>query len=313
VRRNEVLRWVRAVTVAGIAVAAVVLAGLSGWGADASVVATFDLGLGARAVGMGGAFVGLADDGASLFYNTAGLAWLSNSSVLSSYESLPGAAAYGQVSVALPHFGAGVTLFDFGEVPATDEYGNIIGSFSYRDYAFVAGVGATAADLPFVPKNVWAERVALGLSAKFLAVSTLNPGSGRGFALDVSLLMRADASGFVSGYGLGVVAENAFGIPIRYGSGHEEEWRRKLKMGMSVDLRDRVVLAFDVTTDKTFCAGAEWTPIPLFSLRSGVEYDGLWRWSYGIGARLRSFTFDCAVVTHPYMDSQFRGSFCVAW
>ena len=77
------LRWVRAVTVAGIALAAGMLAGLSGRGADASVVGTFDLGLGARSIGMGGAFVGLADDGASLFYNTAGLAWLRGSSLLS--------------------------------------------------------------------------------------------------------------------------------------------------------------------------------------------------------------------------------------
>ena len=312
-RRDEVVRWVRAVTVAGIALAAGVLAGLSGQRADASVVGTFDLGLGARSVGMGGAFVGLADDGASLFYNAAGLAWLRGSSLLSSYESLPGAASYGQVSATLPHFGAGVTLFDFGEVPETDEYGNTIGSFSYRDYAFIAGVGVRVADLPFVARNSWAERIALGVSAKFLVVSTLDGGSGSGFALDLPVLLRAGSAGFVTAYGVGVVVENAVGIPIRYGSGHEEDWPRKLTMGASVELRNQLVLALDVTTEKTMRVGAEWTPIPSLSLRSGIGYDGLWRWSLGIGARFGSLVFDGAVVTHPYMDSQFRGSLCVAW
>jgi len=309
-----VLRWVRAVTLTGMAVAAGALACLLGRCADAaSITSTFELGLGARAVGMGGAFVGLADDGTALSYNTAGLAGLRRSSLLSSYESRPGTSSYGQVSAALPHFGAGITLFDFGEVSETDEYGNTIGSFSYRDYGFVAGVGVKAADLPFVPRNAWAERIALGLSAKSVVVSTLDAGSGSGFAVDLSCLLRTNSTGLITGCGVGVVAENVVGIPIRYGSGHEEDWPRKLTIGTSIELRDQVVLALDVTTEKTVCVGAEWTPIPSFSLRSGIGYDSLWRWSLGIGARFGSFSFDGAIVTHPYLNAQFRGSLEFGW
>ena len=38
------------------------------------VASIFELGMGVRALAMGGAFIGLADDGNALFYNPAGLA-----------------------------------------------------------------------------------------------------------------------------------------------------------------------------------------------------------------------------------------------
>ncbi len=71
----------------------------------------FELGMGARPLAMGGAFVGLADDGNALFYNAAGLAWAQGLSVLSSYEARPGTASYGTISASLPHFGFSIHYF----------------------------------------------------------------------------------------------------------------------------------------------------------------------------------------------------------
>jgi hypothetical protein len=262
---------------------------------------------------MGGAVVGLADDGSALFYNAAGLGWLRRAALLSCYDSRPGTASYGQVSATLPRFGAGVSYFDFGEVPETDEFGNVTNTFSYREFTFVGAAGLRAADLPFVPRSTWAERIGLGLAVKVVVVSTLEPGSGSGFALDLPLLLRGDSTGFISGYGVGVVAENLVGIPIRYGSGREEDWPKKLTMGASLELLHQTVVVLDITTEKTFCFGAEWTPIPTASLRSGLSYDGVWMWSSGIGVRVGSFAFDCALVIHPYLIGQFRGSLEFHW
>ena len=153
-----------------------------------NVASLFDLGMGARPLGIGGAFVGLADDGNALFYNPAGLAWAEGLSVLSSYEARPGTASYGNLSVSLPHFGFGVHYFDFGDVPETDEFGNVIGTFSYRNYAFIAAAGMRAADLPFLSRMPLANNVGFGIGAKFLKVSTLDPGSGSGFAIDLPFL-----------------------------------------------------------------------------------------------------------------------------
>ena len=137
-----------------------------------NVASTFELGMGARPLAMGGAFVGLADDGNALFYNPAGLAWEKGFSILSSYEARPGTASYGNLSASLPHFGFGVHYFDFGDVPKTDEYGNVLGTFGYRDYALIAAAGIKAADLPFLARMPLAENIGFGLKAKLLKVST---------------------------------------------------------------------------------------------------------------------------------------------
>ncbi len=230
------------------------------------VASIFDLGMGARPLAMGGAFVGLADDGNALFHNPAGLAWMRGLSLLSSYELRLGTASYGHLSTALSHFGFGIHYFDFGEVRETDEFGNVIGTFNYRNYVFVAAAGTKAADLPFLTRILFAENIAFGLKAKILKISTLEPGSGTGFAVDFPFLFRSDTSSprfpFITGYGFGLVVENLIGPPIQYGSGHQEPWPRKATAGIAVELLDQVVLAMDAATDNCVRLGMEWTPIP---------------------------------------------------
>jgi len=282
-----------------------------------NVASIFDLGMGARTLAMGDAFTGLADDGNTLFYNAAGLAWVQDFSVLSSYEALPGTASYGHLSASLPRFGFGIHYFDFGEVPETDEFGNIIGTFSYRNYAFIAAAGVKAGDLPCLTRIPFAGNIGFGLKAKLLKVSTLEPGSGTGFALDLPLLFRSESASprvpFITSYGVGVVIENLIALPIKYGSGHQENWPRKVVIGTSLELLDQVILAMDVTSEKSVHLGIEWTPIPAVSFRSGLKYEGIWMWSLGIGTRFRNFTFDFAVVLHPYLNSPLRGSLAVSW
>jgi len=282
-----------------------------------NVASLFDLGMGARPLAMGGAFVGLADDGNALFYNSAGLAWIENLSILSCYELRLGTASYGHLSTAFSHFGFGIHYFDFGEVPETDEFGNVLGTFNYRNYAFVAAAGAKVAELPFLTRIPFAENIAFGLKAKVLNVSTLEPGSGTGFAVDFPLLFRSNSPSlqfpFITSYGLGLVVENLISLPIQYGSGHQESWPREATAGIAVELLDQVVLATDVGTDDCVGLGVEWTPIPRFSVRGGLKHEGVWMWSLGMGAHFDNFIFDYTVVIHPYLNNQLRGSLTVNW
>jgi len=282
-----------------------------------NVASIFDFGMGARPLAMGGAFVGVADDGNALFYNPAGLAWAQSLSVLSSYESRPGTASYGNLSASLPHFGFGIHYFDFGDVPETDEFGNILGTFGYRNYALIAAAGIKAADLPFLTRIPLAESIGFGLKAKLLKISTLDPGNGTGFAIDLPLLFRSGVPSprvpIITSYGVGIVIENLIGLPIKYGSGHQENWPRKLILGTSLEFLDQVILAMDVTSEKSIRLGIEWTPIPAMSFRTGLKNEGVWIWSLGMGARFRNFAFDFAVVPHPYLNSQIRGSLAVSW
>jgi len=281
------------------------------------VASIFDLGMGARPLAMGGASVGLADDGNALFYNPAGLAWTQGLSVLSSYEARPGTASYGNLSVSLPHFGFGIHYFDFGEVSETDEFGNILGTFGYRNYALIAAAGIKAADLPFLARMPLAENIGFGFKAKLLKVSTLEPGNGTGFAIDLPFLFRSEFPSprfpIITSYGVGVVIENLIGLPIKYESGHQENWPRKLIIGMSLEFLDQVMLAMDVTSEKSIRLGVEWTPTPAVSFRTGLKNEGVWIWSLGMGIRFRNFVFDLAVVPHPYLNSQLRGSLAVSW
>ena len=282
-----------------------------------NVASIFELGMGARPLAMGGAFVGLADDGNALFYNPAGLAWGQGLSVLSSCEARPGTASYGNISALLPHFGFGVHYFDFGDVPETDEFGNILGTFSYRNYALIAAAGVKAADLPFLARMPFAENIGFGLKAKFLKVNTLEPGSGTGFAIDLPFLFRSEFPSprfpIITSYGFGMVIENLVRSSIKYESGHQEKWLQKVVIGTSLEFFNRAILAIDFTSEKCIHLGVEWAPISALSFRLGLKYEGIWMWSLGLGLCFRNFTFDFAVVPHPYLNSQLRGSLGVTW
>ena len=284
---------------------------------ETNVAAIFELGMGARPLAMGGAFVGLADDTNVLSYNSAGLAWLKDLSVLSSYETRPAMASYGHISSAFSNFGFGIHYFDFGDVPETDESGNVVGTFSYRNYGFVAAAGVTAAELPLLNQIPVLQNLAVGVKAKFLKVSTLAPGSGSGFALDMPSLLWSGSltrwGNLVTHYGFGISVENLLSRAIRYGSGHQENWERKAVIGSSLVFVDQVTLAMDVASDNCACFGIEWTPTPVLSLRGGLRQEGTWIWSLGLGMEFRNFTLDYAIVIHPHLSNQHRGSLTVFW
>jgi hypothetical protein len=313
--RGERINGLRVVLLSGMVI---LLFALSVIGEQESNVASiFHLGMGARPLAMGGAFVGLADDGNALFYNPAGLAWEKGLSILSSYEARPGTASYGNLAASFSHFGFGIHYFDFGEVPETDEFGNVIGTFSYSNYVIIAGAGMKAADLPFLTRMSMAENIGFGLGVKFLKVSTLEPGSGSGLAIDLPFLFRSESPStrvpIITSYGVGVVIENLIGLPIKYGSGHQENWPRKMVLGTSLEFLDQVILAADLTSEKNFHLGLEWIPITAVSFRGGLKYEDIWIWSLGMGLGFRNFVFDFTVVPHPYMNSQLRGSFEMHW
>jgi len=281
------------------------------------VAALWDLGAGARPVALGDAFAGMADDGNALVFNPAGLAWGDGLSVLSSLEIRPATSRYENITVYVQNLGLGVYYFDFGDILETDEFGNAVGTFSYRNYGLIVGTGVSAASLPVLSGLRLAPCIAFGLNAKLLIVDTLESGDGRGFAGDLSLLLRVDdpwfGKGYLSRFSFGILAQNLLGAPIAYESGHNEGWNKNVAIGISAKVLNQLTASFETRSSETAHLGFEWTPVPFLALRCGVKAEGIWIWTIGLGIRATHYSFDYALVVHPYLSEQHRASFEVSW
>jgi len=294
------------------------LAALTAQAAEYSGVASvFELGMGARPLALGGAFTALADDSNALYFNPAGMPWLEGLSMLSSYEQRIGGASYGNLAICLPHVGLGISYLDFGTIPEVDEDGTITGSLTYSSIGLVGSLGAKVANLPLLAELEVADQLGLGLRVKAFIARTVEPASGSGFAIDFPFLFRGEASVFSADvpitYGVGLLLENLVSWPIRYGSGHSEDWPSRVVVGFSVSVEDQIAVAVDLTTDKALRLGAEWAPLPALALRGGVRYEELWMWSLGVGVVVKAFSIDLAYVNHRELGPQLRGSFSMNW
>jgi len=276
----------------------------------------FELGMGARSAAMGGAFVGLIDDKSAVFSNPANLAWGEKLTVLSTLQTRLATASCGDILASLNNFAIGAHYFDFGDVPETDDLGNVTGYFSYRNYTFVAAAGLKI-KLPSLVQMGLGESIGCGVRAKLFTIETLTPGNTTGVSVDLSLLFRSELSNTrgtpIEGYCLGLLVENLVGTPISYGSGHEEQLPKRATIGGSLLLTNHITTSLDLTSTQDVRLGVEWTPNPAISIRGGLKNEGVWIWSAGVGLLVGDFTFDLAIVSHPYLNRQLGGSLAVSW
>jgi len=269
----------------------------------------FKLGMGARPAAMGGAFVGLVDEKSAVFSNPANLAWGEKLTVLSTLQTRLATASCGDILASFNNYAIGVHYFDFGDVPETDQLGNLTGYFSYRNYTFAAAAGLKI-KVPSLVRMGLGEELGCGARAKLFKTETLTPGNTTG----VSVGELSNTRGIpIEGYALGLLFENLVGTPISYGSGHQEELPRRATIGGSLLLTNHAIISADLTSTRDVRFGVEWTPTPTLSIRGGLKNEGVWIWSAGLGLLVRDFTFDLAIVSHPYLNKQFRGSLAVSW
>lgn len=276
-----------------------------------SNVASFlDLGMGARPLGMGNAFVGLADDGHCVLYNPAGLGGITDIQLLSSYESRLHAFNYGHLSAALPGFGLSIHYFDFGKVSETDESGNILGTFTYQDFAVLASVGRTVGEIPYI--GTWS----VGATTKLIRMGNRSfQNSGRGVDVDVSFLLEGDPPeanhALISGYRFAMLFEDLLGMGISWDSDHQEDSTRGMVVGGSLEFANQLIMVTDFAVGEGVRVGLEWTPLPPFSVRAGLRHENVLMWSFGLGVHLDHIGIDYAFVTHPYLPEQHRLTFGV--
>jgi hypothetical protein len=249
-------------------------------GADFVGTAAFlDIGMGARPLGMGGAFTAVADDANALYYNPAGLASLDGFQMTSMYTSLWSEVTYLGIGVTYKNMGLG-TLRLSAINQGTDEYGNPTEPF---DYADLAVMGSYAVALG---------KVSLGGTVKYYS-QTLPDNPGSGFTGDLGILVDLAPVRF------GVVAKNLIGN-VTYQSGTTDPFDRKFVVGAAANLFGKLTVAGDYDTSGMGHVGAEFAVTSFLSVRAGamVGTEGETGFSLGAGVNFKNFKLDYAYQTH---------------
>ncbi len=291
---------------------------LSSSGAAQNAITLLDLGAGVRALAMGEAFVGLADDEQAAFYNPAGLAYLQGIRANANYERHSGASNYLSLLGATKNIGAGLFMFSLGDVEQRDEQDNVTGTFSYSNFAIMAAGGAPLSQMPLsFTRNL--NNLAMGGRFKFVGVSSIEGGSGSAVALDLSWLIRAESfldalipSSGISLFQAGLSVENLLSLGVGYGNGRSERLPLKLKSGLALQPMPGLTIALDLAFPFEFHLGGEYSllvpqPLSRLDLRIGSMVLGeTFAFTIGFGISREPFRLDYAFVSHPRLPGSHR-------
>jgi len=232
-----------------------------------------ELGVSARAIGMGEAFLSICDDASAVYYNPAGLTQLMEREALFTHVSYPAEINYDFVALALPSprfggvWGVGFCMLNVGDMPYR-EYGvalNPTQTFTAKDYAISFSYARSLTD-----------RFNVGVTLKIID-ELYDTERSTGWAVDVGTLYDTGYKGFK----IGMMISN-FGPDLKF---IDESYPLPMnfKFGGVFDILRRenhsAVFAAEGSHPndnlEKFNAGVEYWFKDLFSLRLGkyFEYD----------------------------------------
>lgn len=255
----------------------------------------FDVGLGVRAMGFGGAYIALAEGTEALLTNPAGLARSKGIHADSSLSSVMGLYSVTWVAGAAPNFGAGLGYLGVGGI--MDPAGNPL-AFSHLAAVVGAGFDLTALRVfPFPASG--------GATIKYHRVQIADE-AGSGFALDVGLLgqMPTPLGPLRFGFAL---RELGFGPTLgEAGDG----WSTDLAAGVALVNPLGFLIVADLTAEYT-ALGVGWSAMGLFEVRAGMRLQAGLQWAFGLGVQWGMFLIDYALLTHPVLSASHRFGFGV--
>lgn len=291
--------------------AAILTAGVAGVQAatgDAGQPGAFlSFGAGSRAMGMGGAFVGFADDATAAYWNPGGLSAVKQNQALAEYVLLVDESNYQYLGYThlFPYvgtLGVGIVMLNQGTAEGRNINNDITDEFTNNQFAFIGGFGTDVAP-----------QLSAGGTLKIVNQSMLGK-SGTGFGLDLGLMYRPFT--FMN---LGLSLQNlvapaitlveeadVYPLNITLGIG-TKFWNNKLRMGLDVTKN------MDQDGVKTRL-GVEGIPMHNLFVRGGYDLSEL---SLGAGYRYTDFQLDYAIAlnldenlqTHKVDLSYFFGGY----
>lgn len=301
-----------------VALVLLVLAGApAGYAQQAGMVSLFDFGSSVRALGMGNAFAGLADDEQALLYNPAGLALLDQLRAHAMFASHLGNSTLGSLVGALPSFGAGLQFYGVGGLEQRDAQDTVLGPLHYGQFALLAAGALRLGPFIGVPSL---SNLGLGLRVKFLSVNTLAAGSGTTFAFDPSVLWEVGNLRLgplsLQALRLGAALDN-LGPGIGYGSGHKESLGLGARLGVSARVQDAVTTSFEFNSADGLHLGGEYVfPVALGTLavRAGLQTLNGFTVNVGLGYRYQKlFRIDYAFSSHARLGGSHMLALSLAY
>jgi hypothetical protein len=179
-----------------------------------------DIGIGARPLGMGGAFVAVADDANASAYNPAGLSYIKKAQAgFTHLRMFSGVVDYNYASAAIPlgNFGnLGMSFGILGEESGVYNEKNIAFSYSRRIInALSVGANVRMLSTGFDEKSVAGNDYFAETSAS-------------GVTLDIGLLVKP-----VSGLSIGFAGENIAPVDVSISKSDEEKVPMNLRFGLA--------------------------------------------------------------------------------
>lgn len=260
----------------------------------------FDVGLGVRAMGYGGAYLALAEGSEALLYNPAGLAWLGRASADSSYTGSMGLVSVGWLAGAIPGFGVGAGYLGVGGI--TDPEGSPL---NFGQFGLVGGAGLDGRRPPLSALPVPVPYAA-GIALKFMS-ATVADASAVGVALDIGVLTRMSSPLGELRAGL-VIRDLGFGLAV---GETRDGWTTDIAIGAALLNPMGFIATVDLGTGYV-ALGVGWRAVPAMEVRGGLQLQGgALRWALGAGFSWEAFQIDYALQTHPFLGTSHRLAFGV--
>jgi len=264
-------------------------------------IAVLNAAVGARPLGMGGAFTAVADNADSPFWNPAGLGFINDHEINSMQTKLSTDADHYYVSYVQPFLGGtlGISWVQLGtgnmaltssEVDSNNEVVDL-GISSYFSSVYMLAYGKELND-----------RVSLGLTAKYLTQDMAQVGGGQayGYSLTPGILIK-----FPNHWRLGLKIDELINQQ-KWQTGAIEESPAKLRVGLAYVKSNPGLFSLDLCQtlrsgySATAAVGYEWAKDGV-SLRAGYNEDGV---TLGAGFFASPAQIDYAYVTQGSLSRE---------
>ena len=266
------------------------------------------IGVGARSMGMGKAYVGLAEDGDALFINPSGIARNPNIKISSMYSVLLNDVTYTVLGGVYPHteysaFGLGYVGSSTGDIVLRSAGGTEEGTSSWGSNVLFLSY-ATYLNGVFPDLNLGTKDILVGGSLKYFSTGASGDFTSSDSGFDADLAVLVPVTNYAN---LGINAQNMLSttmsesgdiIPYCYKVGTRIALIGKAEESLMAHRNRKLnlVLDADVESEGTSThAGLELWPTKNFALRIGSDTGDL---TAGMGIRFYGIEFDYAY--HPY-------------